>query len=226
MKTPHTLLIAILALCCIACGNKKRDDREEYDDDSEETEEYLADTDIDLYLVAGDEARQVIAALATTYPQLSEMILPNNASSCSATVKKKYIPAVDSLLSTPAAAQIIGNDLKAAWCRNSINGDVGSDLYLIHTPAIFRPSGPVHVSFKEADNYDPYEAIDIRLVDEDARTWATVTRNNIGRQLAIMIGGEIISAPVVQTEITGGRLAITGYGIRDIFEKMTYKKPD
>lgn len=225
MKAPHTLLIAMLALCCIACGNKTRDDRDDRDE-YDDTEEYLADTDIDLYLVAGDEARPVIAALAATYPQLSEMILPNNASSFSATVKKKYFPAVDSLLSTPAAAQIIGNDLKAAWCRNSINGDVGSDLYLIHTPAIFRPSGPVHVSFKEADNYDPYEAIDVRLVNEDARTWATVTRNNIGRQLAIMIGGEIISAPVVQSEILGGHISITGYGIRNLFEKMTSKKPD
>lgn len=222
MKAPHTLLIAMLALCCIACGNKTRDDRDEYDD-TEDTEEYLADTDISVYLVESDEAWQIFSALIPAYPPLSQML---SRYADIATVPDENIPAVDSLLRTPEASAAIGDGLSAAWCRNSINGDTAADLYIIHTPAVFRPSGPVHVSFKEADNYDPYEAIDVRLVDEDARTWATVTRNNIGRQLAIMIGGEIISAPVVQSEILGGHISITGYGIRNLFEKMTSKKPD
>lgn len=45
---------------------------------------------------------------------------------------------------------------------------------------------------------------------EGSILFAEITRNNVGRQLAIFLDGESISAPVIQQEITGGSAIITG----------------
>ncbi|MBQ9660316.1 MAG: protein translocase subunit SecDF [Bacteroidales bacterium] len=45
---------------------------------------------------------------------------------------------------------------------------------------------------------------------EGANTWARLTKENIGRQVAIVLDGTVYSYPTVQTEITGGSSSITG----------------
>ena len=45
---------------------------------------------------------------------------------------------------------------------------------------------------------------------EGANTWARLTKDNIGRQVAIVLDGTVYSYPTVQTEITGGSSSITG----------------
>jgi len=45
---------------------------------------------------------------------------------------------------------------------------------------------------------------------EGAKLFQELTKKNVGKQLAIFVGGELVSAPVVQQEITGGTAVITG----------------
>ncbi|MDF1546541.1 MAG: protein translocase subunit SecDF [Bacteroidales bacterium] len=45
---------------------------------------------------------------------------------------------------------------------------------------------------------------------EGAQAWARITKENIGRQVAIVLDNYVYSFPVVQVEITGGRSQITG----------------
>ncbi len=45
---------------------------------------------------------------------------------------------------------------------------------------------------------------------EGANVWARMTKDNIGRQIAIVLDGMVYSYPVVNTEITGGSSEITG----------------
>lgn len=45
---------------------------------------------------------------------------------------------------------------------------------------------------------------------EGAELFAEITRNNVGRNLAIFLDGEMISAPVLREEITGGTAQISG----------------
>ena len=52
--------------------------------------------------------------------------------------------------------------------------------------------------------------IDFTLDSEGADIFATVTRENIDRQLAIVLDGELQSAPFIRGEIPGGRGQITG----------------
>jgi SecD/SecF fusion protein len=45
---------------------------------------------------------------------------------------------------------------------------------------------------------------------EGANIWARLTKENIGRQIAIVLDGTVYSYPVVNSEITGGNSSITG----------------
>lgn len=46
--------------------------------------------------------------------------------------------------------------------------------------------------------------------DEGAKLFEKITRENVGRQLAIFLDGEVISSPVIQEAIPGGTATITG----------------
>lgn len=50
----------------------------------------------------------------------------------------------------------------------------------------------------------------LRFDDEGAQKFAELTKKNLGKRIAILIDGQIISAPNVQSEITNGQAVITG----------------
>jgi len=52
--------------------------------------------------------------------------------------------------------------------------------------------------------------IDIEFNSEGAKKFSEATKRNIGKQIAIFLDNEIISAPTVQTEIPDGKARITG----------------
>ncbi len=52
--------------------------------------------------------------------------------------------------------------------------------------------------------------IDFTLNDNAAKRFAEVTRNNVGRQLSIVLDGQLYSAPVIQSPIETGNGQITG----------------
>ncbi|HUG46892.1 MAG TPA: protein translocase subunit SecD [Candidatus Limnocylindria bacterium] len=53
-------------------------------------------------------------------------------------------------------------------------------------------------------------AVEFELEERGARLFGEWTFNNVGRQFAIVLDGEIMSAPVVRQAITGGRGVISG----------------
>ncbi len=52
--------------------------------------------------------------------------------------------------------------------------------------------------------------VSLEFNDEGGRKFAELTARNVGRQIAIELDGEVLTAPVVQEAITGGRAQITG----------------
>jgi preprotein translocase subunit SecD len=52
--------------------------------------------------------------------------------------------------------------------------------------------------------------VSLAFNNEGSELFAQITRENIGKSIAIYLDGEIISAPVVQQEITAGEAVITG----------------
>lgn len=53
-------------------------------------------------------------------------------------------------------------------------------------------------------------SISIQFTDEGGKKFAAITKRNIGKQLPIILDNQVISAPAVQEEITGGSAQITG----------------
>ncbi len=52
--------------------------------------------------------------------------------------------------------------------------------------------------------------VSLQFNDEGSKLFAEITKRNVGKQVAIFLDGNVLSAPMVQTEILGGRAVITG----------------
>ncbi len=52
--------------------------------------------------------------------------------------------------------------------------------------------------------------VELTMTDEGAEKFAVATKENLGQQIAIVYDGEIVSAPVVNAEITNGQAIIEG----------------
>lgn len=60
----------------------------------------------------------------------------------------------------------------------------------------------------DQQTYQPQ--VSLELNDEGAKLFAEITKNNLGKIVAIFLDGEAISTPVVQSEIRDGNAVITG----------------
>ena len=58
--------------------------------------------------------------------------------------------------------------------------------------------------------------VNLEFSDEGAKKFADATMNNVGRQIAILLDGEVLTDPVVREPILGGRAEISGQ--RDLEE--------
>jgi len=56
----------------------------------------------------------------------------------------------------------------------------------------------------------PYPRIDIEFDFDFSKEWAAMTRRNIERYLPIVCDGQVLSAPIVMSEITGGKSSLSG----------------
>ena len=85
----------------------------------------------------------------------------------------------------------------------------GRDKYILG-PVVFDGSDVLRaVAVKENGGFQPYWLIDFTLTAEAARTFADATREAVGRQIAIIVDGQVVSAPTVQAPIPNGQGAIT-----------------
>ncbi len=62
--------------------------------------------------------------------------------------------------------------------------------------------------------------VQLTLTDEGASTFAKITEENLGKRIAIIYDGEVVSAPTVQSAITGGQCEITGLGSYEVAENL------
>lgn len=60
------------------------------------------------------------------------------------------------------------------------------------------------------DNTTGKPAVSIQFTKEGGEKFATITERNVKKPLAIVLDGQLVSAPIVQEKITGGSAQITG----------------
>ncbi len=108
-------------------------------------------------------------------------------------------------------------DLKFVWSQNPYKYDPTKTMYELHAIKVTtrdgRPplSGDVITSARPSSGVTGSEVkVDFSMNAEGAKTWARMTRENIGRCIAVVLDGYVRSYPRVQNEITGGNTEITG----------------
>ncbi|MDE6561758.1 MAG: protein translocase subunit SecD [Muribaculaceae bacterium] len=134
---------------------------------------------------------------------------------------------VDSILNSDLAKQKLPSDFHAAWEVKAVevpvadaqgnpipkgNGEYKTTPYwqLIALKGEAALEGDAVTSAtSEYDNMRG-NTVNMRMNDRGAREWATITRSNIGRPIAIVLDEHVYSFPNVNNEITGGSSEITG----------------
>jgi SecD/SecF fusion protein len=106
------------------------------------------------------------------------------------------------------------SDLVFMWDRKGIDGVNGQQilqLYFIKKPNNKAPlEGDVIVD--ATNDYDERgrPEVSMRMNGEGARKWRTLTANNVGRQIAIILDNQVYTAPNVNGEIPNGNSSISG----------------
>lgn len=134
---------------------------------------------------------------------------------------------VDSILNSPLAKQTLPSDFHAVWEVKAVdvpvsdaqgnpvlkgNGEYKTTPYwqLVALKGEAALEGDAVTSAtSEYDNMRG-NTVNMRMNDRGAREWATITRNNIGRPIAIVLDERVYSYPNVNNEINGGSSEITG----------------
>lgn len=93
-------------------------------------------------------------------------------------------------------------------------GTTGEDVYQVYflnaTPEL---TGKVITDARaDVSTQNGLPEVTMQMDEEGARVWRRVTRQNIGKQVAIVLDNVVYSAPVVQSEIPSGNSQITGSG--------------
>lgn len=122
--------------------------------------------------------------------------------------------AVSEMLNSPIAKQILPRDLRLCWTVKAID-DAGSiyQLIALKSQRDGRSSleGDV-ITDARADfsQTSAYANVSMTMNAEGAKAWGRITKENIGKSIAIVLDGFVYSFPTVQNEITGGNSQITG----------------
>lgn len=122
---------------------------------------------------------------------------------------------VNKYLNLPQVKLILPRDIKFAWQLKPFD-EKGSLYQLVALKITTRDgraplTGSVITDARQDFGQNQASAeVNMNMDSEGAKTWARMTRDNVGRSIAIVLDGYVVSYPTVQTEITGGRSNITG----------------
>ena len=124
---------------------------------------------------------------------------------------------VNHYLNMPQVRQLFPRDVRFYWGVKPPRYDASESFYELHAIKVTsrdgRPplDGDVVTDARvEFGQIQATAEVTMAMNAEGARIWARLTRDNIGRAIAIILDDYVYSAPRVNQEITGGRSQITG----------------
>ena len=86
-------------------------------------------------------------------------------------------------------------------------GDTDQAFYVVERKSIV---GGEHLTDARADFHGAEAVVSFRFNSFGGKRFGTATRDNVGRRLAVVLDGKVITAPEVKSAITGGSGVITG----------------
>ncbi len=123
---------------------------------------------------------------------------------------------VNEYLAMRQVRDLLPRDLKFVWSVKSVSED--TPLFELVALKVSNRDGSAamagDVITDARDNFEQTTGrvvVDMEMNAEGSKTWARLTKDNIGKSVAIVLDNYVYSYPTVQCEITGGRSQISGH---------------
>ena len=126
---------------------------------------------------------------------------------------------VDKIIYSEIAAQVLPAECKLRWGAKpeDFGGqNTKGDIFALYALKITEPNGraPLEgdVITSSKDDFDQmgHPSVSMQMNSDGARRWSQITKQNIGRGVAIVLDDAVYSAPRILTQIDGGNSSITG----------------
>ena len=181
--------------------------------------EVAEEESVDLSALTGDNTESAVDAAAIAKaqkenPLLSLLQVMQNQGCIAGYAHSRDMKQIDEYLAREEVKALLPRDLKLMWGVKAIDEDGKIfELYAIKsTQRNGRAPLEGDVIVSATDDYDNNgrPSVSMTMNSDGARRWAQLTKQNVGKPIAIALDGYIYSAPNVQNEITGGQSQITG----------------
>ena len=169
-------------------------------------------------VTAEDKSAANMEEIKKQYPLLS--ILQLNSSGQGPVIgyaNYKDTADINKYLAMPEIKADLPKDLRLKWGVSPSEFDKKGQTFELYAIKSTERNGKAplegDVVTDAKDEFDQYSkpAVSMTMNSDGARRWAQLTKQNIGRSIAIVLDNYIYSAPNVNSEITGGRSQITGH---------------
>jgi SecD/SecF fusion protein len=124
---------------------------------------------------------------------------------------------VNAYLKMNQVKALFPRELRFYWSQNPYKYDETNTLYELHSVKITTRDGRAPLTGDVVTSARPSTGVtgsdikvDFSMNGEGAKTWQRMTRDNIGRCIAVVLDDYVRSYPRVQNEISGGNTEITG----------------
>lgn len=124
---------------------------------------------------------------------------------------------VNAYLRMKQVKDVLPRDLALKWTVKSINDESKTGIFELIAIKVTNRDGRAPLSGEvitdaNADfgQFSSSANVNMQMNSEGSKTWARLTKENIGKCIAIVLDDYVYSYPRVNSEITGGRSEITG----------------
>ncbi|MBR6017713.1 MAG: protein translocase subunit SecDF [Paludibacteraceae bacterium] len=120
---------------------------------------------------------------------------------------------INAMLTGPQARQILPSDLTFRWTVKAIdNANAYYQLVALkgHNGRASLEGNVVTDARADFSQTSAYANVSMSMNADGAKAWQRITKENIGKSVAIVLDGYVYSFPTVQNEISGGQSQITG----------------
>ena len=166
---------------------------------------------------ASSESAQMAQAKKTN-PLLAVLQLaPRGSLSVVGYANVRDTAAVNKIIYSAAAKQVLPSDLKLLWGAKPADGLSVKNVYELYALKVTQSNGHAPLegdvitdAKDEFDQMSNRPSVSMSMNSDGARRWAEMTKANINKAIAIALDGAVYSAPRVNGEISGGNSQITG----------------
>ncbi|MEI3107285.1 MAG: protein translocase subunit SecDF [Phocaeicola sp.] len=167
----------------------------------------------------GEPADNAVAMeqMKKEHPLASILQLNPNGSCVVGYADYKDTAQVNTYLAMKEVKEMLPKDLRLKWGVKGADFDKTGRIFELYAIKSSERNGraPLEgdVITDAKDEFDNFgkPCVSMSMNTDGSRRWAVLTKNNVGKAIAIVLDGYVYSAPNVNGEITGGHSQITGH---------------